>query len=48
MNKTDVRNYPYFFVENFEISKSDTTIDWSKKRIEILKSILKENGILND
>jgi beta-lactamase class D len=46
MNKSDVRNYPYFFAENFELPTSDTSKDWSKVRIAILHDVLKEYGAL--
>jgi beta-lactamase class D len=46
MNKSDVRNYPYFFSMNFELNKSDTSRDWSKSRLEILHKILKDYGAL--
>ena len=48
MNKSDVRNYPYFFVENFEVSKDDTAKDWNQVRMDILHKILKDQGILTD
>ncbi len=46
MNKVDVRNYPYFFAENFEMPVADTTKDWFKARIEILHDILKDYGAI--
>jgi beta-lactamase class D len=46
MNKTDFRNYPYFFAENFEMPKSDTTKDWYKLRLEMLHDILKDYGAI--
>jgi len=46
MNKSDVRNYPYFFAENFTVPASDTTKDWYKVRIDILHSILKDYGAM--
>jgi beta-lactamase class D len=46
MNKSDVRNYPYFFAENFEVAASDTSKDWSKVRLAILHSILTDYGAL--
>lgn len=43
MNKSDERNYVYFFAQNFEIPKSETdNKNWSEKRIKIL------NDVLND
>lgn len=44
MNKTDVRNYVYFFAENFEVPKSDTSHDWVAARLEILHKILADFG----
>lgn len=46
MNKSDVRYYPYFFAQNFELDRNDETKDWGKVRIEILKKILKEFGAM--
>lgn len=46
MNKSDVRNYPFFFALNFDMPVADTSKDWSEVRIEILHSILKEYGAL--
>ncbi len=46
MNKSDVRYYPYFFAQNFEMPKSDTSKDWMKVRIEILHKLLKEYGAI--
>nr|ACS83731.1 Crb2 [uncultured bacterium AOCarb2] len=46
MNKSDVRNYPYFFALNFEMPQADTSQDWFKARIEILHDVLKEYGAI--
>ena len=46
MNHSDVRNYPYFFAENFEMPAADTTKDWFKVRIDIRHDILKDYGTL--
>ena len=46
MNKSDVRNYPYFFTENFEMPVADTTKDWFKVRLDVLHSILKDYGAI--
>ncbi len=46
MNKSDVRYYPYFFAQNFEMAVSDTSKDWFKVRIEILHDILKDYRVL--
>lgn len=47
MNKSNQRNYPYFFAENFSIAASDTTKDWSQARLEILKEILYKMDFIN-
>jgi beta-lactamase class D len=44
MNKTDLRNYVYFFAENFEIPNSDTSHDWFAVRLDILHKILADFG----
>lgn len=46
MNKSDVRNYPYFFAENFTMAKSDTSKHWFDVRINILKDVLKDYGAM--
>ena len=46
MNKSDVRNYPYFFVQNFEMPVNDTSKDWFKERKDILHEVLKEYGAI--
>lgn len=46
MNKSNVRLYPYFFAENFEVPAEDTTKDWSKLRVDILKDVLKDFGAM--
>ncbi len=46
MNKSDVRYYPYFFAQNFELDRNDETKNWGTVRIEILKKILKEFGAM--
>jgi len=45
MNKSDVRNYVYFFAENFEIPANDTSKDWTKVRLDILHQILTDYGV---
>jgi beta-lactamase class D len=40
MNKSDVRMYPYFFAQNFDVPKGDASQDWAKVRIDILKGVL--------
>ena len=46
MNKSDVRNYPYFFAQNFQVAASDTTKDWSKVRLDVLHGILSDYGVI--
>jgi beta-lactamase class D len=46
MNASDVRNYPYFFAQNFEMPTSDTTKDWLKVRVDILHEVLKDYGAI--
>jgi beta-lactamase class D len=46
MNKSDIRMYPYFFAQNFEVPANDTTKDWASIRINTLKSILKDFGAM--
>ena len=46
MNKSNERNYPYFFAENFEMPVADTSKNWFKVRIDILHDILKDYGAL--
>ncbi len=46
MNKSDFRNYPYFFAQNFDMPSSDTSKDWMKTRIEIMKDILRDYDVL--
>ena len=46
MNKSDERNYPYFFAQNFEMPASDTSKEWFKIRMDILHDILKEYGAI--
>jgi len=46
MNKSDVRNYPYFFAQNFEMPATDTSKDWTKIRIDLVHSILKDYGAI--
>ncbi len=46
MNKSDFRNYPYFFAQNFEMPVADTSKDWFKVRLEILHDILKDYGAI--
>ena len=46
MNKSDFRYYPYFFAQNFEVPVADTSKDWFKVRIDVLKDVLKEYGAI--
>jgi beta-lactamase class D len=46
MNKSDVRNYPFFFAQNFIVADSDKSRDWFKTRIEILYEICKKMEII--
>lgn len=46
MNKANFRMYPYFFAQNFEVPKTDSTKDYFKVRIDVLKEVLKEYGAL--
>ncbi|MCW3121099.1 MAG: Crb2 [Flavipsychrobacter sp.] len=46
MNKSDVRNYPYFFAMNFDLPTSDTSKDWSQVRLDIMHAILTDYGAL--
>lgn len=42
MNKTGVRNYPYFFALNFERPKSDSAKNWFDVRIQLLHQLLSD------
>lgn len=46
MNKSDVRNYPYFFAENFELPASDTSKNWQQVRIDIMHELLQNYDVL--
>lgn len=46
MNKSDVRIYPYFFAQNFELTPNDTTKNWYDIRTGILKDILTDFGAI--
>ena len=48
MNKSDVRNYPYFFAQNFSVHSSDSSQDWLKTRVDLLQRILKSKDILQE
>jgi beta-lactamase class D len=40
MNKSDVRNYVYFFAQNFKIPSGETVEKWAPKRISLLNAVL--------
>lgn len=46
MNKSDERDYPFFFAENFDMPTSDTTQNWGKIRLDIMHEILKSYDVL--
>ena len=48
MNKSGVRNYPYFFAMNFEVGKDDNSKNWSALRIQLLHEILADYGAFRD
>jgi beta-lactamase class D len=48
MNKSGVRNYPYFFALNFEVPRNDTSHDWSDVRIRLMHEILNSYGATMD
>lgn len=48
MNKSGVRNYPYFFALNFEVPAGDTSKDWAALRIKLLHALLEEYGATRD
>ncbi len=48
MNKADVRNYPYFFAQNFELPVEDTSKNWSDVRLDILHEMLKNYGAITN
>ena len=48
MNKSDVRNYPFFFAQNFSVPEGDTSKDWAKMRVDVLHDILRSRDIIRD
>ena len=48
MNKSDVRNYPFFFAQNFSVPEGDTSKDWAKIRVDVLHDILRSRDIIRD
>jgi len=43
---SNVRNYPYFFAQNFDMPLSDTSKNWYQVRIDAVKEILKAYGAM--
>jgi beta-lactamase class D len=48
MNKTGVRNYPYFFALNFEVPSGDKTKNWSEVSIRLMHEMLEDYGATHD
>jgi beta-lactamase class D len=48
MNKSGVRNYPYFFALNFEVPRNDTSHNWFDVRIKLLHELLESYGATRD
>ncbi|RYD52703.1 MAG: class D beta-lactamase [Sphingobacteriales bacterium] len=46
MNNSDLRAYPYFFAQRFEIAHGDSTRNWAPFRIELLKKTLRQAGAI--
>lgn len=46
MNKSGVRNYPYFFAQDFTVSNADTSRDWQKERLKVLHAIFQKLNVL--
>lgn len=46
MNKSDVRNYPFFFAQNFSVRRGDNTQNYAETRLLVLKEILSDMSIL--
>jgi hypothetical protein len=46
MNKSDERNYPYFFSSNFEMPETDSSKNWYDTRIAIVKDVLRSYGAI--
>ena len=40
MNKSNERNYVYFFAQNFEIPATDTSNKWLQKRVDLVNHVL--------
>ena len=46
MNKSDTRNYPFFFASNFEMPTADTSKNWVQVRLDIVHDLLKDYGAI--
>lgn len=46
MNKTNIRQYPYFFSMNFDIPEEDSSRNWLEEHIAAMKEILVSYGAL--
>lgn len=46
MNKSNLRNYPYFFAQNFSVPNSDTSQNWLETRITVLKDALRQMDVI--
>lgn len=42
MNKSDQRVYPYFFAQHFIIAANDTSRDWKRERVVMVKEALRD------
>lgn len=40
MNKSNQRNYPYFFAQNFSVPLSDTSRNWFDTRLKVLHEVI--------
>lgn len=48
MNKSGVRNYPYFFALNFQVPRSDSSKNWYDVRIKLMHQLLDDYGATRD
>ncbi len=46
MNKSNIRNYPYFFAQNFSISMKDTASNWFDTRKKVLYQFLSNMDVI--
>ena len=46
MNKSNIRNYPYFFAQNFSVARADSNTNWFKTRVALLHDLLGEMQVL--